>query len=89
MWIHPKQQVINSTYLLYCLKTIFAEKYDEIASGTTFAELKIFSLKALQISLPPLELQQRFEFLVQNTDKSKYDSWVSYENSWIGGDICA
>lgn len=72
LWIHPKQQVINSTYLLYCLKTIFAEKYDEIASGTTFAELKIFSLKALQISLPPLELQQRFEFLVQNTDKSKY-----------------
>ena len=71
LWIHPKQQVINSTYLLYCLKTIFAEKYDEIASGTTFAELKIFSLKALQISLPPLELQQRFEFLVQNTDKSK------------------
>lgn len=72
LWIHPKQQVINSTYLLYCLKTIFAEKYDEIASGTTFAELKIFSLKALQISLPPLELQQRFEVLVQNTDKSKY-----------------
>ena len=89
LWIHPKQQVINSTYLLYCLKTIFAEKYDEIASGTTFAELKIFSLKALQISLPPLELQQRFEVLVQNTDKSKYDGKVSLENAWIGGDMCA
>ena len=72
LWIHPNQGRINSTYLLQCLKTVFADRYSEIASGTTFAELKIFALKALEIVVPPMDLQQRFDELTKQTDKSKF-----------------
>ena len=45
--------------------------YSSIASGTTFAELKIFALKECQIFDVPLELQNQFAAFVEQTDKSK------------------
>ena len=73
LWIHLKNEALNSTYLQYLLKNIFTTDYESIASGTTFIELKIFSLKDLSIMVPKIELQKRFELLVKQSDKSKFE----------------
>lgn len=51
---------MNSSFLRHQLKHIFAKSYAQIASGTTFAELKIFALKVAEICTPPLDLQLKF-----------------------------
>ena len=45
--------------------------YSSIASGTTFAELKIFSLKKCKIFNVPTELQNQFAAFVEQTEKTK------------------
>ena len=60
LWIKVNQLKVNSVYLKKHLKGIFAVDYTKIASGTTFAELKIFALKKLVLHHPPLELQNQF-----------------------------
>ena len=45
--------------------------YSSIASGTTFAELKIFALKKCRIFDVPLEQQNQFAAFIEQTDKSK------------------
>ena len=45
--------------------------YSSIASGTTFAELKIFALKKCQVFDVPITLQNEFAAFVKQTDKSK------------------
>lgn len=71
LWIHPTSCDLDSCYLQYVLKEKIMTDYSSIASGTTFAELKIFALKALLVMMPPLELQQRFSTFVAQTNKSK------------------
>ena len=46
--------------------------FANIASGTTFAELKIFILKKLEIPVPPLALQQEFAAFVTQVDKLRF-----------------
>ena len=45
--------------------------YNSIASGTTFAELKIFALKKCQIFDVSIELQDQFANFVEQTQKTK------------------
>lgn len=45
LWIHNIDTKFNSTFLLYTLKDRIMTDYLSIASGTTFSELKIFTLK--------------------------------------------
>ena len=45
--------------------------YGSIASGTTFTELKIFSLKQCRVFDVPLEEQRRFAAFLTQVDKSK------------------
>ena len=45
--------------------------YSSIASGTTFAELKIFALKKCRIFDVPITLQNEFAAFATQTDKSK------------------
>lgn len=71
LWIHPISDCINSCYLQYVLKEKFMTDYGSIASGNTFAELKIFALKSLGIMLAPVVLQNQFAIFVQQTDKLK------------------
>ena len=53
------------------LREKFIRDYNKIASGTTFAELKIFALKGLDILIPPIELQNQFADFVNQVDKLK------------------
>lgn len=71
LWVHEFKKNINSLFLLYCLKHKIITDYSSIASGTTFAELKIFSLKACKILVPPIELQNQFAEFVEQTEKIK------------------
>jgi type I restriction enzyme S subunit len=71
LWVSFEKDHFNKTYLLYALKNKIVADYMNIASGTTFAELKIFSLKKVQILLPPLELQNQFASFVQQVESQK------------------
>ena len=71
LWIHAIDASFNSTFLLYSLKDRIMTDYSSIASGTTFAELKIFSLKKCKVFAAPLTLQNEFATFVEQTDKSK------------------
>lgn len=71
LWVHSINKEINAYYLKYILKEKFMMDYNNIASGTTFAELKIFALKNLEIMLPPIELQNQFADFVKQTEKTK------------------
>lgn len=62
----------NPIFLLYTLKDRIMTDYNSIASGTTFAELKIFALKQCQIFDVPLEFQNQFADFVTQVDKSKF-----------------
>ena len=71
LWIHNINNKFNSIFLLYTLKNRIMTDYLSIASGTTFAELKIFTLKKCKIFSVPLPLQEEFAAFVQQIDKTK------------------
>jgi type I restriction enzyme S subunit len=60
LWIKTNEEYFNSTFLKFLLKEKFLRNYSNIASGTTFAELKIFALKDLELPVPPIALQIQF-----------------------------
>lgn len=71
LWVHAIDASYDSTFLLYTLKDRIMTNYSSIASGTTFAELKIFALKECRIFDVPLELQKQFADFVTQVNKSK------------------
>ena len=71
LWVHQINKHFNSVFLLYTLKDRIMTDYDSIASGTTFAELKIFSLKQCKIFNVPVQLQNQFAAFVEQTEKTK------------------
>ena len=72
LWVKPNRCVLDGLFLKYALGTIFKMDFANIASGTTFAELKIFILKKLEIPVPPLALQQEFAAFVTQVDKLRF-----------------
>ena len=73
LWVHNIDASYNSTFLLYTLKDRIMTDYSSIASGTTFAELKIFALKKCRVFDVPLAMQNEFAVFIEQTDKSKVD----------------
>lgn len=71
LWIKVDSSRINGVFLKHYLKRLFLTSYPKIASGTTFAELKIVVLKSLVIQAPPLELQQHFAVVVESIECQK------------------
>lgn len=69
LWIHNIDTKFNSTFLLYTLKDRIMTDYLSIASGTTFSELKIFTLKKCKIFSVPLPLQEQFAAFVEQVEK--------------------
>ena len=72
LWVHAINNSYNPVFLLHTLKDRIMTDYSSIASGTTFAELKIFALKECRIFDVPLELQNQFAAFVHQVDKSKF-----------------
>jgi len=71
LWVHSIDPAYDPIFLLYTLKDRIMTDYSSIASGTTFAELKIFALKQCQVFDVPIEKQKEFVAFVRQTDKSK------------------
>ncbi len=67
LWIKVNEDHFNSTFLRFLLKEKFLRNYTNIASGTTFAELKIFALKDLELIVPEMALQKKFAQLIKST----------------------
>lgn len=73
LWVHAIDTSYNPIFLLYTLKDRIMADYSSIASGTTFAELKIFALKKCQVFDVPITLQNEFAAFVKQTDKLKFE----------------
>ncbi len=71
LWVHNIIERFDPIFLLYTLKDRIMTDYSSIASGTTFAELKIFALKKCLVFDVPLEQQKEFSAFVKQTEKSK------------------
>ena len=71
LWVHAIDNSYNPVFLLHTLKNRIMTNYSSIASGTTFAELKIFALKKCQIYDVPTALQNKFADYAEQTNKSK------------------
>ena len=82
LWIKLNRELIDSDYLRSYLQRMFLSNYSAIASGTTFAELKIVNLKAMNILSPPLALQRKFSELV----KAISESGKLYANADLEGE---
>ena len=79
LWVHLTSANYNSVFLLYTLKDRIMTDYASIASGTTFAELKIFALKKCKVFDVPLELQNQFATFVERADQQKQTVQQSLE----------
>ena len=79
LWVHLTSANYNSVFLLYTLKDRIMTDYASIASGTTFAELKIFALKKCKVFDVPLELQNQFANFVERVDQQKQTVQQSLE----------
>ena len=71
LWVHGIDKNFDPVFLLYTLRDRIMTDYGSIASGTTFAELKIFSLKQCQVFDVPIEKQRSFASFIAQVDKSK------------------
>ena len=71
LWVHAIDSSYDPVFLLYTLKDRITTDYNSIASGTTFAELKIFALKKCRIFDVPIMLQNEFCAFVKQTNRSK------------------
>ena len=61
---------LNNVYLYYCLR-YNKEQLQKLGTGTTFKELSKKVVSALKIAIPPVELQNKFENVFYQADKSK------------------
>ena len=72
LWIRPDRDAVDGVYLRHALSTMLQMSFSNIASGTTFAELKIFLLKELSVPLPELKAQKEFVSFATQVDKSRF-----------------
>lgn len=71
LWVYHISKQFDPVFLLYTLKDRIMTDYSSIASGTTFAELKIFALKKCLVFKAPLRLQSSFAIFIQKTEQLK------------------
>lgn len=79
-YMKPKQELINSKYLHSALlmpdvKNQIEAKVKGIAQKT----LNLSELKSIEITTPPMDLQNQFAAFVQQVDKSKFEIQKSLE----------
>ncbi len=63
---------IRPVYLYYLL-TLKKNYFEGLGVGTTFKELSRGRLEKVSISVPPVDLQQGFENIYRQSDKSKFE----------------
>ncbi len=71
LWVHVNKEAYSSQSLKYIMHILIKNAYSSVASGATFAELKLFVLRELNTILPPLPLQQQFAERVESIEHQK------------------
>ena len=71
LWVHVDEKSYASECLKYIMHELIKSSYSSVASGATFAELKLFVLRELKTILPPLSLQQLFAKKIEAIEKEK------------------
>lgn len=71
LWVHVDADSYISETLKFIMSLLIKETYSAVASGATFAELKLFVLRDLQTILPPLALQQQFASKIEAIERQK------------------
>lgn len=79
LWIKAQGSSINGDYLRSLLRNMLLHNYRSIASGTTFAELKIVNLKNLQILFPPTDLQVEYASRINTVEQCFFNFSLSME----------
>ncbi len=62
---------IRPIYLYFLLK-LKKDYFENLGSGTTFKELSRKAIEKISIAIPPINLQESFESLFIQSDKSKF-----------------
>lgn len=71
LWVHTNHQYSDSKALKYIVSNKLRLMYNELASGATFVELKLFVLRDMLLPFPPLSLQQEFASKIKSIERQK------------------
>lgn len=74
LWVHINKDFFRSEYLQKTINSILLNSYSLMASGATFAELKLFILRELNIPVPPIELQIQFADKINAIEQMKVET---------------
>lgn len=74
LWVHINKDFFRSEYLQKTINSILLNSYSLMASGATFAELKLFILRELNIPVPPIELQIQFADKINAIEQMKAET---------------
>ena len=70
--------VVNPVFLFYTLR-IHKDELQKMGTGSTFLELSKKTIEQISISIPPRALQDEFESVFRQADKSKFELRKSIE----------
>lgn len=59
LWVRPDRNAVDPAFLRHMLSHQLIHYYGKYASGGSFAELKIGSLRSVEVPVPPLAEQRR------------------------------
>ena len=77
--MYPLADRLNRAYLCYWLRSdAFVRHISEKVAGAKMPRVSMDYFRSLAIEMPPLELQEQFATFVEQTDKSKYYSSLSF-----------
>lgn len=79
-WLSNIDERISSKYISYLFSMPMLQKQiEKLQTGSTVSYLSIAMLNKLNISAPPIELQNQFAAFVEQIDKSKFEIKQSLE----------
>ena len=77
---------LNNVFLYYTLK-LKKDYLCSLGTGTTFKELSKRTVESLKIAVPPIELQNQFETIYNQADKSGFDGRKSQFIEMFGNPV--
>lgn len=76
--LRPNGKMLNKTFFSYLLRSDeFVTYANSIATGTKMPRMPLTSLRKFKCILPPMEQQQQFVAIAEQSDKSKYNEYKS------------
>ncbi len=71
LWVHVDSESYTSETLKVIMSILIQKSYSVVASGATFAELKLFVLRDLRTIIPPISIQQQYSERIKAIERQK------------------